>query len=80
MKSRERRAPETLAGVLALLCGSHMLSDFRGMARLGKEERDRIVSGWGNRYALGNVVGVDGVERETIDEAIFVKKIVPSRT
>jgi len=73
-KSREARAPETLAGVLALLCGSHVLSDFQGMGRLGKEERDRTVRGWGKRYALGSLVGIDGVERENIDEAIFVGK------
>ena len=54
-----------------------MLSKFHRMGWLEKEDRDRIVRGWGKRYALGSLVGADGVERETIDEAIFAQKTVP---
>lgn len=71
-RRREGRAPETLAGVLVLLCGSQMLGDFQGMAKLESKERNRIVTGWRKSYGLGSLLGVDGVEREGVGESLFV--------
>ena len=65
--------PDTLAGTMLALCGSHMLGNFKGMAQMRKGERDAIVKGWRKKYAMGSLIGVDGVEREGIDEQIFVK-------
>ena len=67
------RRPETLAGMMIALCGSHILEDFRGMAKLEERERDATIRGWGKYYAMGSVKGVDGVEREGIDDQTFVK-------
>ena len=66
--------PDTLAGMLLLLCGSHMLEDFAGMSMLMRKERDEIVDGWGKEYSMGRMLGVDEVEREGIDESVFVGK------
>lgn len=49
-----------------------MLSDFQGMAKLQSKERNRIVAGWRKLYTLGSLLGVDGVEREGVDESLFV--------
>ena len=67
------RRPDTLAGVMLLLCGSRMLGDFEGMGIMRREEIEDIVRGWGKVYSMGMLVGVDGVEREGIDEAAFVE-------
>lgn len=64
--------PDTLAGLMVALCGSHMLEGFAGMSELEREDRDDIVKGWGKGYSMGTLVGVDGVERDGIDEGIFV--------
>ena len=77
-KSRAVRAPETLAGVLAMLCGSHVLGDFQGISKLRKEDRNRTIREWGKNYALGSLVGEDGVERENVDEVGFVTRKGPS--
>ncbi len=55
------------------VCGSLILADFKGLSELDRRERDAIVGSWGKRYAMGTVVGVDGVEREGIDELGFDK-------
>ncbi|KAL8792874.1 MAG: hypothetical protein Q9195_004516 [Heterodermia aff. obscurata] len=64
--------PKNLAEVMVALCGSHMLEDFTGMSTFEKKERDGIIKGWGKGYSMGSLVGVDGVEREGIDEDLFV--------
>lgn len=66
------RKPDTVASVLLFLCGSSMLEDFKGMALMNRKERDVIINRWDKRYAIGSVIGVDGVEREGIDESLFV--------
>ncbi len=63
--------PSSIAGILMLICGSHMLMDFGGMAELREQERNRAVHGWGKRYAMGKMIGLDGVERVGVDEDIF---------
>ncbi len=68
----EARAPETVTGMLWLLCGSHVLGDFRGMGQLEPRERDEIVKGRGKKFELGNLVGVDKAERWGVDGGIFV--------
>lgn len=69
------RRPDTIADVLLSLCGSHMLGSFRNMAQLSKHTRDDIVEQWDNRYSMGRLVGVDGVEREGVDESMFVGQV-----
>ena len=64
--------PKNLAEVLVALCGSHMLEDFAGMSTLERKERDSIIKGWGKGYSMGNLIGTDGVEREGIDEDMFI--------
>lgn len=49
-----------------------MLTEFQGMANLRGRERDKIVKGREKKYSLGGLVGVDGVEREGVDESVFV--------
>jgi len=67
------KRPDTIASVLLMLCGSHMLGDFSGMAMMSRSERDIVIRGWDKRYAMGSLVGVDGVERESVDESKFIK-------
>lgn len=69
------RRPDTVASVLLFLCGSSMLEDFKGMALMDRKERDAMINRWDKRYAIGTVVGVDGVEREGIDESLFVSRL-----
>ena len=64
--------PDTLAGLLIFLCGSHVLDKFAGLSTFERKERDDIVNGWGKEYSMGPFIGVDGVEREGIDEATYV--------
>lgn len=71
------RRPDTIASVLLALCGSHILGDFSGMAMMDGKTRDRTVNDWDKRYAMGRLIGVDGVEREGVDESMFVG--VPQR-
>ena len=71
-KKGNERAPETLGGVLWMLCGSRATGDFRGLSMEGRRERDGVVRGWGKMYSIGSVVGVDGVEREGVEESVFV--------
>lgn len=66
------RSPDTIASVLLFLCGSSMLEDFKGMALMNRKERDAVIKSWDKRYAIGSVIVVDEVEREGIDESIFV--------
>ena len=66
------RRPDTIASVLLYLCGSRLTEGLRGMAEMGRRERDEVVVGAGRRYAMGSLIGVDGVEREGIDESQFV--------
>lgn len=70
--SKLARRPDTVASVLLFLCGSSMMIDFKGMAMMNQKERDMMISSWNKRYAIGSVIGVDGVEREGIDESLFV--------
>ena len=58
------RRPDTVASVLLFLCGSNMLESFKEMALMDRKERDAIINRWDKRYAIGSVVGVDGVERK----------------
>lgn len=62
------RRPETLADMIIALCGSRMLADFKGISTLDTREGDPIIGSWGKRYAMGPVLGADGVERNGIDE------------
>ncbi len=66
------RQPDTIASVLLFICGSNMREDFKGMSLMHRSEREEIITGWGKSYAMGNVIGVDGVERQAIDESAFV--------
>lgn len=66
------RRPDTIASILLFLCGSSMLDDFKGMSRMRRKQRDAAVKCWDKTYAMGSVMGVDGVEREGIDESLFV--------
>jgi len=66
------RRPDSIASVMLSLCGSHMLDDLAGMAMMRSREVDRIVRRGDSRYAMGNLVGLDGVEREAIDESLFI--------
>ncbi len=50
-----------------------MLADFKGLSALDRRERDAVVGDWGKRFAMGSVVGVDGVERDGIDAQDFDK-------
>jgi len=72
-KTRAFRRPETLADMMIALCGSRMLADFKGLSALDRRERDAVVGDWGKRFAMGSVVGVDGVERDGIDAQDFDK-------
>ncbi len=65
--------PETLADMMIALCGSRMLASFKDLSDLDTRERDAVFGGWGKRYAMGTVIGVDGVERDGIDEQDFNK-------
>lgn len=64
--------PGNITELIIALCGSHMLADFADMSRLGRRERDAIITGWGKKYSMGSLIGVDGVERVGIDEDNFV--------
>ena len=64
--------PKNLAEVMVTLCGSHMLEDFAGMSTLERKERDSIIKGWRKGYSMGNLIGIDGIEREGIDEDMFI--------
>lgn len=64
--------PDSIACVMLSLCGSHMLGDFAGMATMDKHQRDQMVIDRDRRYAMGCLVGVDGVEREGVDESLFI--------
>jgi hypothetical protein len=66
------RRPDTVASIMLYLCGSHMLKDFKGMARLKQKRRDELVEEWDKRYSMGRFIGMDAVEREGIDESCFV--------
>lgn len=66
------RRPDTIASVLLFICGSSMREDFKGMSLMRRRERDDVVTRWGKSFAMGNVVGVDGVERQAVDESVFV--------
>ena len=45
------------------------------MGQLDKRTRDNIVRDWDKRYSMGRLVGVDGVEREGVDENVFVGQV-----
>ena len=47
------RRPDTIAGVLVQICGSHMLGDFAGMAELDEKRRNRTVMGMGKKVCYG---------------------------
>ena len=66
------RQPDTIASVLLYICGSSMRDDFQGISLMRRRERDEEVRRWGKSYAMGNVIGVDGVERQAVDESEFV--------
>jgi hypothetical protein len=66
------RRPDTIAAVLLSICGSHVLGDFRGTAQMDERTRDGVVREWEKRYAMGRLVGEDEVEREGVDEDMFV--------
>lgn len=66
------RRPDTVASILLFICGSTMLDGFKGMSRMSRKDRDATVERWNKRYSMGRVIGVDTVEREGIDESVFV--------
>lgn len=45
------------------------------MGQLDRRTRDGIVRDWDKRYSMGRVVGVDAVEREGVDESMFVGQV-----
>lgn len=67
------RKPDTVASILLFICGSTMLDDFKCMSRMDRKDRDAMVERWNKRYSMGSVIGVDTVERDGIDESVFVK-------
>lgn len=67
--------PDNIAELLIALCGSQMLDDFAGLSRLGVRETDAIIKACGKEYSMGASIGVDGVERNGIDEDIFIKRV-----
>ncbi|KAI4259555.1 MAG: hypothetical protein L6R42_004523, partial [Xanthoria sp. 1 TBL-2021] len=71
-RGTEAARERTVGRVMGLVCGSCMLGEFRGLAELDEKSRDEVVQGWGKRYWMGQLVGVDGVERWGVDEDIFV--------
>ena len=71
-RGTEAARERTVGRVMGLVCGSCMLSEFRGLAELEKKSRDEVVQGWGKGYRMGRLMGVDGVERWGVDEDIFV--------
>ena len=73
-KSHNIRAPESIGGVLWLFCGSHVLGEFQGMGEMGDRERNEVITSWGKQYKLGTLVGIHGVEREGVEERLFVKE------
>lgn len=68
------RRPDTIAGMMFQISGSHMLDDFAGMALLTKRTRDNTIRSWGKRYTMGNLIGTDGVQRMRIDEDMSLPK------
>lgn len=74
---KTEKVPETLAGKMMLLAGSHMLDRFRDLSALESKDRDRYVRSWGYRYAIGDVVADDGVVRRTVDFEGFVRDRTP---
>ncbi|KAI4217327.1 MAG: hypothetical protein LQ351_000636 [Letrouitia transgressa] len=58
---------------MGLVCGSWTLEMFRGTAEMTGRKRDDVVEGWGIGWHMGQVVGVDGVERWGVDESMNVK-------
>ncbi len=71
-RGTEAARERTVGRVMGLVCGSCMLSEFRGLAELDEKSRNKVVQGWGRGYRMGRLVGVDGVERWGVDEDIFV--------
>ena len=71
-RGTEAARERTVGRVMGLVCGSSMLSEFRGLAGLDEKSRDEVVQGWGRGYRMGRLVGLDGVERWGVDEDIFV--------
>ncbi|KAL8895479.1 MAG: hypothetical protein Q9207_008159 [Kuettlingeria erythrocarpa] len=71
-RGTEAARERTVGRVMGLVCGSCMLGEFRGLAELDEKSRDEVVQGWGRGYRMGQLVGVDGVERWGVDEDIFV--------
>lgn len=49
-----------------------MLKDFKGMSRMRRKKRDEAVKRWDKTYAMGKLIGVNGVNREGINESKFV--------
>lgn len=45
------------------------------MTLMDRKERDAIINRWDKRYAIGSVIGVEGVEREGIDENLVVDEL-----
>lgn len=66
------RRPDRVASVMLYLCGSHMLGDFKELARMKQKKRDKFFEEWDKRYSKGKLISVDAVERESIDERIFM--------
>lgn len=66
--------PKSLAGKMKLLVGSQMVERFKGLGDLSEKERDEAIEGFGGRYAMGHVRGVDGVSKLGVDFEEFVDK------
>ncbi|KAL8646510.1 MAG: hypothetical protein Q9226_006820 [Calogaya cf. arnoldii] len=67
-RGMEAAEDKTIGRVMGLVCGSQMLSGFRGLAQLDGKSRDDFIGGWGRKYRMSQLVGVDGVERWGVDE------------
>lgn len=66
-----KRAPDTIASVMAYVAGTEMVRDFSegGLGSMGTRERDRIVRGWGKVYGYGwRREGGEGRVRWVVDE------------
>lgn len=59
--------PTTIAGAMYYVCDSWMLWSFDGLSTTTKKELDLTVSGFGLRYAFGDVEGISGLRRIGVD-------------
>ena len=45
--------PDIVASVMLYLCSSHILGDFKEMARMKQKKRVKLAKEWDKRYSMG---------------------------